>query len=124
MRDKSSRAWLPILDGGARCWACSVLLWPLSTRDRQHGHDFDRIARKYGEMRMLVKEPGGRLMRLCAYYRESTDGIADIVDPMLRDLLGLPKWSAHADNGRVMFLDPRLPGRHAFSFLRTALAFG
>ena len=75
-------------------------------------------------MRMIVEELGGGLVRIRAHDRESAHVIARIVDATLRDLLGFPQWSAHADNGGVMFLDPRLPGRDAFSFLRTAIAFG
>jgi hypothetical protein len=96
----------------------------LSAWDGQHGHDLDGIARENCKVRMLVEELGGSLVGIRAHNRESTHVIARIVDPTLRDFLGFPQWSAHADNGGVVFLDPRLPGRHAFSFLRTAIFFG
>src|SRR5882672_5236824 len=97
---------------------------PLSAWNRQHGHDLDSIARENGKEWMLVEELGGGLVRISAHNRERAQAIAYIVDPSLRDLLGLPQWSAHADNGGVMLVDPCLPGRRAFSCLRTAIGFG
>src|SRR6202521_1614351 len=77
---------------------------PLSAWYGQHGHDLDGIARENGKVRMLLEEFGGGLVRVRSHNRKSAHVIARIVDPALRDPLGFPQWSAHGDNGGVMFL--------------------
>src|SRR5664279_2699004 len=96
----------------------------LSAWNGQYGHDLDGVARENRKVRMVVEELGGGFVRIRTHNRECAHFIAYIVDSTLRDLLGFPQWSAHADNGGLMFLDPRLPGRHPFSFLRTSIALG
>jgi len=117
------------LDDAVRAGTLQVLITParstsLSAWNGQHGHDLDGIARENGKVRMPVEEPGGSLVRIRSHNRECAQLIAFIVDPTLRDLLGFPQWPAHADNGGVMFLDPRLPSCYAFLFLRAAIQFG
>src|ERR1035438_4520830 len=118
---KPSVAALRMECARARLQATARALRPLGAWNGQHGHDLDGIARENGKVRMLVKELGGGLVRIREHNRESTHVIARIFDPTLRNLFGFPQRSAHADNGGVMFLDPPLPGRHAFSFPGTAI---
>src|ERR1700683_732573 len=63
-------------------------------------------------------------MRVCADHRKGTHVIADVVSAVLRHLLGFSQWAAHLNDGSPMLLDPGVPGCHAFSFPRTALARG
>src|SRR5258706_15021970 len=97
---------------------------PLAAGYGQYGHDLDGIARENGKVRMLLEEPGGGLVRVRAHHRKGAQFVANVVDSALRDLLGFSQRSAHADYGSVMFVGPRLPGRHAFPFLGTAIALG
>src|SRR5208283_2911570 len=116
------------LDDAMRAGTCRLQVAPahyiLSARNWQHGHDLDAVARENRKVRMIVEQLGGGLMRIRAHDRESTHAVARIVDAALRDLLGFSQRSAHADDGGMMFLYPRLPCRDAFSLLRTAIAFG
>src|SRR6185437_11797060 len=96
----------------------------LGSRYGQYRHDLDGIAGENGEMRMLFKELRGSLMRLGAHNREGAHFIADVVGAPLRDLLGPPQRSSHCEDGGMMLLNPRFPGRHAFLLFRAALAFG
>src|SRR5579883_29534 len=96
----------------------------LGSRYGQYRHDLDRVARKDGEVGMLLEELGGGLVRLRLHEREGGQLVADVLDPPWTDFLGLSQRSSHPDDGGLMFLDPRLPCRHAFLLLRTALAFG
>src|ERR1700733_3684185 len=91
---------------------------------RQHGHDLDGLAGKDRKVRVLLKKSGGGLVRVGTNNHESAHSIADIIDAALRDLLSLTQGTAHGDDGGMMFLDPRLPRRHAFAFLCAPIGFG
>ena len=75
---------------------------------RQHGHDLHGITREDRKVRMLLEKFGGGLVRVRVDNHKSAHVIARILGPALRDLLGFPQWSAHGNNGGLMFLDPCL----------------
>src|SRR6185312_8668301 len=90
----------------------------------QYGHDLNRIARKIGEVGVFFEELRGSLMRLSAHDRKGAHFVADVADATFRDLLRLPQRSSHGDDGRLMLLNPRLPGCYALLLFGAALAFG
>src|ERR1700733_7133342 len=118
MRGRSSQASWAGRDVVAQCRAWQILL---GTRNGLHGHDLDRIARKYRKMRMTFEEPGSRLMRFSLHDDESSHRIGGVFDPARRGLLGLAQGSADGTDDRLMFLHPCPPCGSSLLFLRTAL---
>lgn len=50
--------------------------------------------------------------------------VADVLDPALRNLLGLAERPAHGLNRRLMLFGPGFPGGHALLFLGAPFGFG
>jgi hypothetical protein len=73
----------------------------LGARYRQYWHHLHGFSRKNREVRMLLEQLGGGVMRLIAY----------VFDAALANLFGLAERPAHTNDCIVMLFDPRFPGR-------------
>src|SRR5215207_6399795 len=75
-------------------------------------------------MRMILEQPGGRLVRVSPHDHEGAHLIAHVLDATSGDLLRLAKRPAHNGNRCVVLFEPGFPSRHALLFLSAPFGFG
>ena len=96
----------------------------LSDRYRQNRHDLHSISWKDREMRMVIEELGGSIMRIRANDCVGAHQVAYILDAAFAHFLSLAERAAHPDDCGTMFSGPGFPSRYSLLDLRPTNSSG